>query len=129
MASNPAAGRRGYGGWVFLAVVLVVYGIIAVINTDLILEAIVVFTQLFEKMLPVLVFVFVLIFSIDLLLNPKRVEKYLGKSSGIMGWLTAIGAGVLSTGPVYAWYAVSDHFIERTKAKGHEDLPGRGHAL
>lgn len=106
MTSNPVTRKRGHGGWVFLAVVLASYGVIALINTDLILEAIEVFTQLLEKVLPALVLVFVLIFSIDLLLNPKRVEKYLGKRSGIMGWLTAIVVGILSTGPVYAYYAV-----------------------
>ena len=59
-----------------------------------------------SKVLPVLALVLVLIFAIDLLLNPKRVEKYLGRSSGILGWLAAIVVGILSTGPVYAWYAV-----------------------
>ena len=65
-----------------------------------------VFTQLLDKVLPALALVFVLFFAVDLLLDPKRVEKYLGRRSGIPGWLTAILAGILSTGPVYAWYAV-----------------------
>ena len=106
MKSERPAGRGGIGGWVFLAVVLVIYGATALVDYELVLRAITVFTQLLEKVLPVLALVLVLIFAIDLLLNPKRVEKYLGRRSGIPGWLAAIVVGILSTGPVYAWYAV-----------------------
>jgi uncharacterized membrane protein YraQ (UPF0718 family) len=106
MASERKAGKGGAGGWIFLTVVLVIYGVTALLDSDLTLRAITVFLQLLDKVYPVLILVFLLIFIIDLLLNPKRIEKYLGRRSGIMGWLTAIVAGVLSTGPVYAWYAV-----------------------
>ncbi|MEA1888601.1 MAG: permease [Pseudomonadota bacterium] len=106
MASESKAGKGGAGGWIFLAVVLVTYGVTALLDSELTLRAITVFLQLLDKVYPVLVLVFLLIFIIDLLLNPKRVEKYLGSKSGIMGWLTAIVTGILSTGPVYAWYAV-----------------------
>jgi uncharacterized membrane protein YraQ (UPF0718 family) len=106
MESERKAGKGGAGGWIFLTVVLVIYGVTALLDFDLTLRAITVFLQLLDKVYPVLVLVFLLIFIIDLLLNPKRVEKYLGRRSGIMGWLTAIVVGILSTGPVYAWYAV-----------------------
>jgi len=106
MTSERKAGKGGAGGWIFLTVVLMIYGVTALLDSDLTLSAITVFLQLLDKVYPVLVLVFLLIFIIDLLLNPKRVEKYLGRKSGIMGWLTAIVVGILSTGPVYAWYAV-----------------------
>jgi uncharacterized membrane protein YraQ (UPF0718 family) len=106
MKSERPAGRGAIGGWVFLTVVLVIYAATASVDHALVLRAITVFMQLLDKVLPVLVLVFVLIFAVDLLLDSKRVEKYLGRRSGIPGWLTAIVAGILSTGPVYAWYAV-----------------------
>ena len=106
MKSERPAGRGGIGGWVFLMVVLVIYTVTALVDHELVLSAIGVFTQLLDKVLPALALVFVLIFTVDLLLDPKRVEKYLGQRSGILGWLAAIVAGILSTGPVYAWYAV-----------------------
>jgi len=70
--------------------------------------------QLLDKVLPVLVLVFLLIFVIDLFLNPKRIETYLGQKSGIKGWLVAIIGGILATGPIYAWYAV----LSELKQKG-----------
>ena len=106
MKRDLPAGRGGIGGWVFLVVVLVIYAVTALLDYEQVLSAIGVFTQLLDKVLPALALVFVLIFAVDLLLDPKRVEKYLGRRSGILGWLAAIVAGILSTGPVYAWYAV-----------------------
>jgi len=106
MKSERPAGRGGIGGWVFLVVVLVIYAVTGLVDYELVLSAIGIFMQLLDKVLPALALVFVLIFTVDLLLDPKRVEKYLGQRSGILGWLAAIVAGILSTGPVYAWYAV-----------------------
>ena len=106
MKRDRPAGRGGIGGWVFLAVVLVIYAVTALVDYELVLSAVGVFTQLLDKVLPALALVFVLIFAVDLLLDLKRVEKYLGRGSGILGWMAAIVAGILSTGPVYAWYAM-----------------------
>ena len=36
--------------------------------------------------------------------NPRTVSKYVGKGSGMKGWFLAIFTGMLSHGPVYAWY-------------------------
>lgn len=106
MKSEHPAGSGGIGGWVFLVVVLVIYASTALVDYGLVLGAVSVFTRLLDKVLPALALVLVLIFAVDLLLDPKQVEKYLGRRSGILGWLAAIVAGILSTGPVYAWYAV-----------------------
>jgi uncharacterized membrane protein YraQ (UPF0718 family) len=76
------------------------------LNGELAATAITTSTQLLERVLPVLFIVFLLIFIINLLLNPAWIEKYLGHGSGKTGWLVAIVGGVLSTGPVYPWYAL-----------------------
>jgi uncharacterized membrane protein YraQ (UPF0718 family) len=106
MKSERQIGRGGSGGWIFLAVVLAICAVTALVDYKQVLSAVGVFTQLLDKVLPALALVFVLIFAVDLLLDPKRVEKYLGRRSGILGWMAAIVAGILSTGPVYAWYAL-----------------------
>lgn len=106
--------RGGTGGWIFLAVVLGIYGLSGIIDASQTSRAIASFMQLLDKVLPVLVLVFLLIFVIDLFLNPKRIETYLGQKSGIKGWLVAIIGGILATGPIYAWYAV----LSELKQKG-----------
>lgn len=37
-------------------------------------------------------------------LKPKAISKYLGKGSGVGGWLLSIVAGIISHGPIYVWY-------------------------
>jgi uncharacterized membrane protein YraQ (UPF0718 family) len=106
MNSKRTAGGGGMAGWAFLMVVLVVYAVTALIDSELVLRSLAVFTRLLDKVLPTLALVVVLIFAVDLLLHAKRVERYLGERSGAQGWLVAIVSGILSTGAVYAWYAV-----------------------
>ena len=106
MNHKDTGGRRGKGGWLFLAAVVTIYGITAVIDWDLTRRALDSFIKIADKVAPALVLVFVLIFISALFLNPKRIKKFLGKQSGLKGWFIAIVAGIFSTGPIYAWYAV-----------------------
>jgi len=105
---NPSqnAKQRGYGGWWFLAVVLVIYIITALFDRDLVLLSITFFSGLIVKVTPVLLLVFGLIFLFNYLLNPQLIQSYLGAKSGMKGWLLAIVGGILSTGPVSAWYVM-----------------------
>lgn len=107
-------GKRKLGGWLFLALVLAAYGATVLIDRGLARAAFGDFLAMFGKMLPVLVLVFVLMFLVELLLSPERVESWLGRRSGLRGWLLALAAGVISTGPVYTWYAL----LAELRAKG-----------
>lgn len=103
---QPKVPGQGSGGWIFLAIVVLLYGITALIDEQLALQAMTSFLYMLDRVLSVLLLVFVLIFIINLFLEPAWVTKYLGEKSGIKGWLAAILGGVLSTGPVYPWYAL-----------------------
>jgi len=98
--------KRGYGGWIFLALVLVAYGLLSLINPKATTESLTFFIHVMGQVLPVLGLVFLLLFVANLVLEPKWIRRYLGKGSGIKGWGTAVIGGVLSMGPVYAWYAM-----------------------
>jgi uncharacterized membrane protein YraQ (UPF0718 family) len=100
---KPKAGR---GGWIFLAIVLLLYAVIGILDAELVVQAMSSFGQLLEQVLPILLLVFGLIFVINLLLQGAWVTKHLGSQSGLRGWITAIIGGVLSSGPVYPWYAL-----------------------
>lgn len=98
--------QRKLGGWLFLALVLTAYGATAWIDPGLARDAFADFLSVFGKVMPVLALVFVMLFLGELFLSPKRVEGWLGQRSGLRGWILALAAGVLSSGPVYAWYAM-----------------------
>jgi uncharacterized membrane protein YraQ (UPF0718 family) len=62
------------------------------------------------------IFMVVILFTalINLLLKPEKIATHLGSESGLKGWLIAMLAGVISHGPMYAWYPM----IEDLKKHG-----------
>ncbi|RLC37377.1 hypothetical protein DRH29_02140 [candidate division Kazan bacterium] len=92
------------GGWTFLIIALLIYGITALVYPTLALPVLTSFGQLMGKILPILAFVFVLIFIFNLFLEPKTITKYVGRQSGWKGWVLAIVGGIISMGAIYMWY-------------------------
>ena len=98
--------RSGTGGWLFLAIVLIGYGLSFLLSPELTTDALAFFSRVIRQVLPILGLVFLLLSIANLLLAPTRVKHYLGKEAGLKGWVISVIAGILSMGPVYAWYAV-----------------------
>lgn len=99
-------GQRKLGGWLFLAGVIMAQGTTALVDRDLGRQALASFVVMLSEVAPVLVLVFVLTFLAERFLTPARTRAWLGRGSGLRGWLLAMVAGVVSTGPVYTWYAL-----------------------
>ena len=106
--------RRGFGGWLFLALVVVSYGPIGLFQPEATIQAVSFFMHVMQQVLPVLGLVFILLFIANLLLEPKWIKRYLGTGAGPKGWVAAVIGGVLSIGPIYVWYAV----LSELQAKG-----------
>jgi uncharacterized membrane protein YraQ (UPF0718 family) len=104
----------GRGSWWFLAAVAALYAVCAAFAPDLALRALAHAWPALRNMLPVLALVFVLLFVFELVLNPQRVAQHLGRPGGARGWLIALAAGILSAGPIYAWYPL----LARLRGKG-----------
>jgi len=68
---------------------------------------------MFLSMLIPLVLVFVIMLLVNLFLKPAAVAKFLGKGSGIKGILLPAAAGIISTGPIYAWYPLLKDLKEK----------------
>jgi hypothetical protein len=94
------------GSWLFLGLVLAVYGVVAVTSPHAAIEAWSGFTAMLMKVVPVLVVVLILMLLSERFLTPRRIARWLGRDSGTRGWFLAAGAGVFATGPVYPWYAL-----------------------
>ena len=98
--------RHGLGGWMFLVLVLVSYGLIGLFKPEATTQAVTFFLHVMRQVLPVLGLVFILLFIANLLLEPKWIKRYLGTGAGSKGWVAAVIGGILSVGPIYVWYAV-----------------------
>ena len=99
-----SSGKSKNSGMYFLGVMLAVYGILFIAEPGHIRRATMASVEILVKILPVLLFVFLFMALLNFWVNPKKIKKYVGAGSGIKGWLLAIIAGVLSHGPIYAWY-------------------------
>ncbi|MEA1924805.1 MAG: permease [Candidatus Altiarchaeota archaeon] len=91
-------------GLVFLAMVLLAYLFLALMDYPKFQETKGYFIMLMINIAPILLLVFGLMFLSNLFLEQDRIKKYIGGKSGLKGWFIAITGGVISTGPVYMWY-------------------------
>lgn len=115
---NTMARGRGSGGWLFLGLVLLAHAAAALLEPDIAAQARAAFVRMGRSVGPVLLLVFALVFLVERFLTPERTRAWLGRGSGRRGWLLALAAGVVSTGPVYAWYAL----LAGLRDKGMRDV-------
>ena len=102
------------GGTIFLLVVICLYALAFLVHADQAWNALSFSARLLQQLLPVLLLVFALLMFSNLLVKPGWVHANVGQGSGLRGWIIAIVGGILSVGPVYAWYGL----LQDLKAKG-----------
>ncbi len=95
---------KSYSGWYFLISVVLAYLISLIFSPVKVINSFNFFVQILLKILPIFLMVFVLMALTNYFISPKKLVKYLGKGSGIKGWLLSILGGIISTGPIYMWY-------------------------
>jgi len=92
---------RGSG---FFAMVVLLYIVLSFIDYENTMAALQKNGAVLLKLIPVFLAVILLTALINYFLKPGQIVKHFGKESGLMGWFYALFAGVLSHGPMYAWY-------------------------
>ena len=89
---------------IFPGSVLVIYGILFLFSPA---KASVAFKSsmgiLLNLMVP-LCLVFALMVLLNLFLKPAHIARFLGQGAGIRGIIFSATAGIISMGPIYAWY-------------------------
>ncbi|MEA3467328.1 MAG: permease [Thermodesulfobacteriota bacterium] len=95
------------GKYIFL-VVLVLYGLFFLVNSESALLALQKSSAVLTKILPIFVVVILFTATLNYFIKPKQIARHLGHKSGTKGWFWALAAGVISHGPMYAWYPLLD---------------------
>ena len=90
----------------FLAAVILLYLVLFLFSPEKVQKSLLASGNLLIKIIPVFLLVILVMAVIQYFLTPKAVSKYVGQGSGIKGWTLAICTGILSHGPIYAWYPV-----------------------
>lgn len=106
-----------FKGAKFFILVVFVYLVLFFINSEKTVAALQQGNSLLLKLLPVFLTVIVLTAVINYFLRPQQIVKHFGQESGIMGWFYALFGGVLSHGPMYAWYPM----LQDMKSHGLRD--------
>jgi len=90
--------------YLFLFLVIVLYVFIYFWNYVLFLESFYQFINYLIKLLPSLIFMWILLYIFNIFLNPKKLRKYLEESLGMKKYFFIIFLAIISSGPIYAWY-------------------------
>jgi len=100
-ASSPKISGR-----YFLPVIIAVYLLLFLYNSDAAIDALTASWKILAKLLPILSVVIILLGLFNYFFNPKKLAKHLGGESGFRGWMIAVTGGILSHGPSYIWFPI-----------------------
>lgn len=92
-----------HGKYLFV-IVLFLYGLLCLLNIQSALSALQKSSAILTKLLPIFVLVILFMALLNFFVKPRQIAKHLGRDSGIRGWIWALASGVVSHGPMYAWY-------------------------
>lgn len=99
---------------IFLSCVMVIYGILFVFSPTKAVKALTSSAGILLILLFPLSAVFILMFLLNLFLRPAHIARFLGSRSGARGFALSAVAGIISMGPIYAWYPL----LKELKKKG-----------
>lgn len=98
----------------FFLVVVAIYVVCAFMEPTRTLSSLLFSQKMLVKLVPILIFVFVLMFLSNLLIRPRWVRAHVGRGSGLKGYLVAAVGGIFSIGPIYLWF----EFLKEMQGKG-----------
>ncbi|MGC9316450.1 MAG: permease [Armatimonadota bacterium] len=113
--------QRG-GAWrmaVFPLAVLILYAVLYLIMPDRTLRALMASAQILIQVALPLCVAFVLMVLLNLFVKPAHVSRFLGSGAGLKGVGISTLAGMISTGPIYAWYPLLKDLRERGASDFH----------
>ncbi len=106
-----------YKGLKFLYVVILTYLLLLLFDTNNAITSFKTFFTIIYTLLPIFGFIILLTALINYFLKPKDIIKHFGEDSGRKGIVYALLAGVISHGPMYAWYGL----ISELREEGAKD--------
>ena len=93
-----------FKGIKFLFFVIIIYIIIFLFDNQNISLSLVKSYEVLLKLFPIFFMIIIITTLINYFLSPKSIMKHFGKDSGVKAWIFAIIGGIISHGPMYAWY-------------------------
>ncbi len=101
----------------FLILVLLLYLFLLFFKYNLFLMSVNKFVILSAKILPSILGAFILIFIFNYILSDQKIKNYLTGELNWKKYFLTVGLGILSSGPIYAWYP----FLADLKEQGFKN--------
>jgi uncharacterized membrane protein YraQ (UPF0718 family) len=114
---KQAMKKNKTGKWLFLLFAFFLYATTAFLNFEIFLNALSFLKEIIFQLIPIFIFVYFLMVLVDRFVNEKTISVHMSKDKGVKGFMIMIVAGIISTGPIYAWYP----FLSNLKEKGVSD--------
>jgi uncharacterized membrane protein YraQ (UPF0718 family) len=112
----PAKKKPAWRMLLFPAFILAIYGALFTVTPDKAIEALGSSGKIFLHIAVPVILVFCIIVVINLFLKPTQVARFLGRESGIKGMVFSAIGGIISMGPIYAWYPLLKDLREKGAA-------------
>ncbi len=103
--------------WKFLILVILIYLLVSMLNFNFFKAGLSRFVVLVFKILPSILGAFGLIFIFNYILSDQKIKKYLVGELNWKKYFLAVILGILSAGPIYAWYP----FLAYLKEQGFKN--------
>jgi uncharacterized membrane protein YraQ (UPF0718 family) len=113
---------RAGGLWkmaIFPVVVVLLYVVLYLIMPARTGRALAASGQILVQVALPLCIAFVLMVVLNLFVKPAHVSRFLGTGAGLRGVAISTLAGMISTGPIYAWYPLMKDLRERGASNFH----------
>ncbi len=106
-----------FRGVKFFLFVLFCYIILAFLNTPAAVSSLQKSFEIVEILIPIFVIIIILMAVIGYFFQEKTFISSMVRQKGLKGWMLALFIGLLSHGPMYAWYPM----LEDLRKKGLRD--------
>jgi len=117
--SEPKYGGQWKRASLFPICVLTLYGALYFIAPEKTWLAFQADVKILISLCVPLAFVFALLFLVNVFIHPSQVARLLGEHSGVKGMMLALVAGIISAGPIFAWYPL----LKKLKSEGAGEGP------
>lgn len=102
------------GTTLFLIIVLAIYTVLLIAVPEKGISAILETGKIFRNILWPILAVLGVMFFFNLFIHPGKIVRLVGTKSGFKGMVLAAAAGIISMGPIYAWFP----FLKEMREKG-----------
>lgn len=109
--------KTTFKGVKFLIIVLISYVVLLIADKPHALSALQKSSSTLLSLLPLFLLIITLTALINYFLKPKQIIKHFGKDSGAKGVFYALIGGIISHGPMYAWYGM----LQDMRSQGLKD--------